>query len=296
MSELNYVDGVTSSIQTQINTNTPTGMISIHAGATAPTGWLLCDGTSYASASYTALFSVVGYTFGGSGANFNVPNLKGRVVVGIDGSQTQFDIRGETGGAMTHQHDASNSGNTSIGHDHTVPALSGNASNAAGHDHTIPGLSGLAANVAGHDHTITVTNNNSGNHGHSDNFGTASGGSHNHTSMSVVQNIAGGNKTNVMDDIDAGSHSHTVNGAVSAGGDHSHTNTAANTAAGGHSHNVATNASATSGGAGGHGHTIATNASATTGGAGGSHSHTTPQSTSLSNLQPYMALNYIIKF
>jgi hypothetical protein len=90
--EISHLDGVTSSIQTQINTNTPTGMISIHAGATAPTGWLICDGGSYASAAYTTLFNVIGYTFGGSGANFNVPNLKGRVVVGIDSTQTQFDV------------------------------------------------------------------------------------------------------------------------------------------------------------------------------------------------------------
>jgi hypothetical protein len=110
--ELGYLDGVTSSIQTQINTNTPAGMISIHAGSSAPTGWLLCDGTSYSTTTYANLFSTVGYTFGGSGENFSVPNLKGRVVVGTDGTQTQFDTRGETGGSMTHQHSASNSGNT----------------------------------------------------------------------------------------------------------------------------------------------------------------------------------------
>jgi microcystin-dependent protein len=267
--EISYVDGVTSPIQTQINTNTPTGMISIHSAATAPTGWLLCDGTSYGSASYTTLFNVIGYTFGGSGANFSVPNLKGKVVVGIDGAQAQFDTRGETGGSMNHQHAASNSGNTAIGHDHTIPALSGNA-----------------ANVADHNHTVTVTNNNSGNHGHGDNIGTANAGSHNHntTGSSGSNTVNAGSNLSIPSNAhnhiisNTGSHSHTINGSVSAGGDHSHANTAANT------------------GAGGHGHNVGTTASATTGGAGGTHSHTTPASTEISNLQPYMALNYIIKF
>jgi microcystin-dependent protein len=44
-----------------------------------------------------------------------------------------------------------------------------------------------------------------------------------------------------------------------------------------------------------HAHNVATNATATTDGAGGNHSHTTPSSDTLSNLQPYIALNYIIK-
>lgn len=40
-----------------------------------------CDGASYATADYPDLFALIGYTFGGSGANFNVPDLRGRVVV-----------------------------------------------------------------------------------------------------------------------------------------------------------------------------------------------------------------------
>jgi microcystin-dependent protein len=245
----------------------PVGSIVIHAGSSAPTGWFLCDGASYSTVTYSNLFNSIGYQFGGSGTSFNVPNLKGRVVVGIDGAQTQFDVRGETGGTMTHQHAASNSGNTAIGHDHTIPKLSGNA-----------------ANVAAHNHTITVTNNNSGNHGHGDNIATANAGSHSHTTgaSSANSDASNGSGTRAISNhqhitSNTGSHSHTINGSVSGGGDHSHANTAANT------------------GAGGHGHTVETTESVTTGGAGGTHSHTTPASTELSNLQPYMALNYIIK-
>jgi hypothetical protein len=44
-----------------------------------------------------------------------------------------------------------------------------------------------------------------------------------------------------------------------------------------------------------HAHTVDIAAFNTTGGEGGSHTHTNPASDSPSNLQPYMALNYIIK-
>ena len=70
--ELNYVDGVTSAIQTQINTNTPVGSIIMYGSASAPTGWLLCNGQS--TASYPALAAVVGS---------NVPDLRGRVPMGV---------------------------------------------------------------------------------------------------------------------------------------------------------------------------------------------------------------------
>ena len=41
-------------------------------------GWLLCDGTSYSVSNYPNLFNVIGYTFGGSEDNFNVPNCSGK--------------------------------------------------------------------------------------------------------------------------------------------------------------------------------------------------------------------------
>jgi microcystin-dependent protein len=43
-------------------------------------GWLKCDGRSLDTTAYNLLFQVIGYTFGGSGANFNLPNAQGRVI------------------------------------------------------------------------------------------------------------------------------------------------------------------------------------------------------------------------
>jgi microcystin-dependent protein len=280
--EISYVDGVTSPIQTQINTNTPVGMISIHAGADAPDGWLLCQGQAVSRTTYSQLFGVVSTTYGsGDGSTtFNLPNLKGRVVVGIDSAQTQFDARGETGGDMTHQHAASNSGNTAIGHDHTIPALSGNAAPAGAHNHNVH---------SEHSHDIA--------HNHADNFNPASFSNHTHgigniatsANNAIIKVSSGSSSNNVSQP-----HNHTMSGNTGGGGEHDHNFGGSVTANSGNSGPTNANFSTSSDGSN-HGHSIGTNASSTTGGAGGSHTHTTPASTSLSNLQPYMALNYIIK-
>jgi microcystin-dependent protein len=42
-------------------------------------GWLMCDGRSLPVADFITLFKVIGYTFGGSGSQFNLPDMRGRV-------------------------------------------------------------------------------------------------------------------------------------------------------------------------------------------------------------------------
>lgn len=83
---------------------TPTGAIINFAGATAPAGWLLCDGAEVSRTTFAALFAVIGTTHGaGDGlTTFNIPNLKGRVSVGRDASQAEFATIGQAGGAKTH--------------------------------------------------------------------------------------------------------------------------------------------------------------------------------------------------
>ena len=62
----------------------PSGGIILFAGTTAPGGWLLCAGQSVAASTYVDLFSVIGYTYGGSSGNFTIPDLRGRTVIGLD--------------------------------------------------------------------------------------------------------------------------------------------------------------------------------------------------------------------
>lgn len=61
------------------------GIMSDFAGSLAPFGYLLCDGSVYAQASYPALFSAIGsnWNTGGEGVgNFRVPDIRGRVTMG----------------------------------------------------------------------------------------------------------------------------------------------------------------------------------------------------------------------
>jgi microcystin-dependent protein len=54
----------------------PIGTVQVLTSASMPKGWLLCDGTAYSQITYSALFAVVGTTFGNpGGGNFNVPNI-----------------------------------------------------------------------------------------------------------------------------------------------------------------------------------------------------------------------------
>lgn len=93
---------VAAGSHTHSDLGAPVGSIMIWAGSTAPTGWLLCDGTAYSTTTYSALYAVVGTTYGSGSGTFLVPNLKGKIPVGMDASQSEFNTRGETGGAKTH--------------------------------------------------------------------------------------------------------------------------------------------------------------------------------------------------
>jgi len=68
----------------------PIGSMMLWPTATAPAEWLICDGSAVSRNLYAALFSVIGSTYGvGDGSTtFNIPNLAGRVVRGVNGTYT----------------------------------------------------------------------------------------------------------------------------------------------------------------------------------------------------------------
>lgn len=83
--------------------------------ATPPDGWLLCDGAAVSRTTYRDLFDAVGTAFGsGDGTTtFNLPDLRGRTLIGLDDMGTaagaanrvrdaHADSRGGVGGAETH--------------------------------------------------------------------------------------------------------------------------------------------------------------------------------------------------
>lgn len=127
----------------------PVGQIAAYAGSTSPTGWLLCDATSYNTYTYRTLHAVISNTYGGTAYNpgttdqpgavttFQVPDLRRRAPVGTGTSDTLGANDGLTYGVstrpITHSH--------TISHTHTIPA----------HRHTVPGhVHGLAS----HTHTV----------------------------------------------------------------------------------------------------------------------------------------------
>ncbi|RWY45985.1 phage tail protein [Mucilaginibacter gilvus] len=56
--------------------------VLLFAGKFAPRGWAFCDGKLLSTAQYSALFSLLGTTYGGDGVNtFALPDLKGRAPV-----------------------------------------------------------------------------------------------------------------------------------------------------------------------------------------------------------------------
>lgn len=87
-----------------ITGSSPVGSITMFAGSTAPSGYLICDGSAISRTDYADLFTVLGTNYGtGDGSTtFNLPNLKGKVPVGLDSNDTAFDTLGETGGEKTH--------------------------------------------------------------------------------------------------------------------------------------------------------------------------------------------------
>ena len=82
----------------------PTGTVVPYCGTTGTTGWFLCDGSSYSRITYNALFLVIGYTFGGSGEYFNVPDMRGRIPLGASYQIPNISDKsvGNTGGSETH--------------------------------------------------------------------------------------------------------------------------------------------------------------------------------------------------
>lgn len=80
------------------------GKMVAYGGSSAPSGWVLCDGAAYSrTETYDALFAVIGIAYGNGdeSTTFNVPDMRGRVPVGLDAGNVNLavaDALGETGG------------------------------------------------------------------------------------------------------------------------------------------------------------------------------------------------------
>jgi microcystin-dependent protein len=105
----NFATTITELIANKIS-NVP-GMISQYAGSSLPSGWLWCDGGDIQVSTHQNLYNALTsngtvFPYGpNTNANgviyFKVPNFTGRVPVGRDSAQTEFDVLGETGGVKS---------------------------------------------------------------------------------------------------------------------------------------------------------------------------------------------------
>src|SRR2546423_13284892 len=102
--------------------------IRIFGGNFAPLNWAFCNGQILAISQYTALFSLVGTTYGGNGTTtFGLPNLQGSAPMGCGaGPGLPPRVEGEQSGEMavslmiserpTHQHDTQGIDDTATQH------------------------------------------------------------------------------------------------------------------------------------------------------------------------------------
>lgn len=145
----------------------PTGIIVSYGATTAPTGWLLCDGSEILRTTYAALDSAISTTYGaytnGSGAagttHLRLPDLRGRIPVGQSaGSGNRTDTNGPLVGT----------GQITGG-----SAISAGILGASSGAETIT-LTAAQSAVPAHNHTVTVgthTHSVSDNGGHRHNWG-----------------------------------------------------------------------------------------------------------------------------
>ena len=86
---LALIGDLQTSLQDSINSLefVPAGAVFHVAMSTAPEGFLICDGSEKLTSSYPKLFAAIGYTYGGQGTKFRVPDLRGQFIRGWDSNR-----------------------------------------------------------------------------------------------------------------------------------------------------------------------------------------------------------------
>jgi microcystin-dependent protein len=134
------------------------GEIRLFAGNFAPKDWALCSGQILAIAQNTALFSILGTTYGGNGTtNFQLPNFNASVVMGAgQGPGLTNRIIGETGGAVLN----TLSMNEMPPHTHTAQGTVNPAASSAGGQtspaNNFPATAPSGSNIYGNPATANV--------------------------------------------------------------------------------------------------------------------------------------------
>ena len=112
-----------------------TGEIKMWGVASAPAGYLLCDGSAISRTTYAALFAVYSTTFGaGNGTTtFNIPNFAGKMPIGVNGTYALAATGGVASVTLSEANLPS--------HTHSFSATSGGTSTSLSHQHNLLGSS-----------------------------------------------------------------------------------------------------------------------------------------------------------
>ncbi len=123
-----------TNIETNITESMPLGSMIVFPSATPPNAkWLRCEGQPLSTTIYADLFAVIGYSFGGAGLSFNLPDLRGQFIAGYNaGGAAEYQTVGQGGGQNT----VSLLKNQIPKHQHTIGAGdSATMTNPGNHDH-----------------------------------------------------------------------------------------------------------------------------------------------------------------
>ena len=173
----------------------PAGSVIPYAGTSAPTGFLLCDGSAVSRSTYAALFAVIGTTYGsGDGSStFALPDLRGRIVAGKDdmGGSAASKLTNQSGGVDGDALGAKGGSETQALTEANLPAHTHTFSDTDSHTVSIPRpfISGAANNsvnvdgsgVRSDSGTITVSISGT-------TSSTGSGSAHNNVQPTIILN------------------------------------------------------------------------------------------------------------
>lgn len=166
----------------------PVGAVLPFAGDAAPTGWLVCDGSSISRTDYVDLYAYIGTKYGaGNGSTtFNIPDMRDEFIRGASGTRPVGNQESDSFKSHDHTGSTSNSG------EHTH---SGSTSSAGAHTHKYQRHLASRYGVGidgewGQNKYPEYDTSSAGNHTHKMNLNDAGNHSHN-----VYINNRGGSET-----------------------------------------------------------------------------------------------------
>lgn len=212
-----YLTDIETAFQTASASIAPVGSIKMWLTASAPTGWVILDGSNISRSTFSELFGIWGTTFGaGDGSTtFGIPDMRQRIPIGKT-TTTPLNILGATSGSWDHTHGPGTL--TVASHTHGFGTLS-----VASHSHG-PGT----LQVASHTHgpgTLSVASHthDSGTLG---TVGTSVDHTHTYSGITGANNgtqsfdyFAGSNPLQVASD----GHTHSYSGTTSNSSNTAHT-------------------------------------------------------------------------